>query len=292
MIEKKFSFSLLRLHSFEFCRRAYFYRYLFSWGGWERSADLAVQEAYRLKNLKTAKQWISDIFRRTVRHFIVEHASTKSREADLFKIARIEFQRAWEEAIKAIREPDAEGKLSSILELKENWTSISTPLFRESLVEELQKLLSAFAESKFKHDISSIPYFSFRNLMSPEKFDLDGLTIYVSPDFFIVHEGKIEIINIHVGNFCENRNWDIAAGLSAIFAEKKCMTSKFLARSVFFSPNELSVWAERPHNEISQIIKTKSREMLEFEAECFMNLIPPIRNDANCHLCEFRKLCD
>jgi len=289
MLERSFSISTYRIDCFEFCRRAYFYRYIFSWGGWEKFADPAKKKAYHLKNLKKSDEWLSSVFRESIKKYVKSlsdpgHHNIKS----LFYVANLEFEHKWNEALKSTNYSDSEGKNSSISELY--YKELPPSQTKESLAEKFKSALDGFANSELRKEISEIPYLHFRDLQTPEKFELNGATVYVSPDLLWFSEDKPEITCIHLGGFREIRNWDIQATLSAIFAEKKSKRSNIITRSVFFNPLELTVWAQRSHSETIELIGEKSMEMIEFDGKFTKN--PPEKEDIEkCKKCEFREIC-
>lgn len=65
-LTNEFSWSTSRDRLFRQCRRAYYYHYYGSWGGWERDAPLEVREAYILKNLTSGRAWAGTHVHRAV----------------------------------------------------------------------------------------------------------------------------------------------------------------------------------------------------------------------------------
>ncbi len=287
-IERKFSFSLSRLSCFEFCRRAYFYRYIFSWGGWEEAADPLVRKAYRLKNLSGSKAWLSEIFRRTVRRFIREKTSSRT-NPDLLLVGKSEFNRAWDEAVSKGPQCLPSGKTRSISELHYGGREAGAVL-RSALANEFRTLLANFAESGFLREYGPIPYLQFRDLAAPESVEIGGVAVYISPDFLVLRGDEAETVNIHLGGFRDIRNWDFAAAFSAIFAGIRSRAARVSCRSVFFAPGELSVWASRPEHEARYLVVEKSSEMISFERECGGDA-PPREEQEKCAGCEFRGIC-
>ncbi len=287
-IERKFSFSLSRLSCFEFCRRAYFYRYIFSWGGWEEAADPLVRKAYHLKNLSGSKAWLSEIFRRTLRRFIREKTSSGAKP-DILLMGRSEFNRAWDEAVSRGPQRLPAGKTRSISELHYGGRVGGTVL-RSALADEFRTLLANFAESGFLREYGSIPYLQFRDLAGPESVEIGGVAVYISPDFLVLRGDEVETVNIHAGGFRDIRNWDFAATFSEVLAGSRCKAAKVSCRSVFFAPGELSVWASRPEHEARSLVMEKSAEMISFERECGGDA-PLCELQEKCSGCEFRGIC-
>ena len=60
-LQNEFSWSKSRHEKFVECRRAYFYAYYGSWGGWEAAAGSPVRELYVLKKLSSRWQWAGSV---------------------------------------------------------------------------------------------------------------------------------------------------------------------------------------------------------------------------------------
>lgn len=66
-----------RSRSFEGCKRAYWYSYYGSWGGWERAAAAEVRDAYVQKKLTSLPMWTG-----TVVHRVAEEVLRKARGSE------------------------------------------------------------------------------------------------------------------------------------------------------------------------------------------------------------------
>jgi hypothetical protein len=60
-LQNEFSWSKSRHEKFAECRRAYFYAYYGSWGGWSAPPGSTVREIYVLKKLSTRWQWAGSV---------------------------------------------------------------------------------------------------------------------------------------------------------------------------------------------------------------------------------------
>ena len=60
-LQNEFSWSKSRHEKFSECRRAYFYTYYGSWGGWDAPAGSPVRELYVLKKLSSRWQWAGSV---------------------------------------------------------------------------------------------------------------------------------------------------------------------------------------------------------------------------------------
>jgi hypothetical protein len=71
-LENTFSWSASRDRLFRDCRRAYYYSYYGSWGGWDRRADARARRLYYLKNLTSLPMWIGSRVHDTVEALLRE----------------------------------------------------------------------------------------------------------------------------------------------------------------------------------------------------------------------------
>lgn len=71
-LQNTFSWSASRDRLFRDCRRAYFFSYYGSWGGWERGADTRTRRLYYLKNLTSLPMWIGSRVHDTVEGLLRE----------------------------------------------------------------------------------------------------------------------------------------------------------------------------------------------------------------------------
>jgi hypothetical protein len=292
MMGKQLSWSVFRYETFAFCKRAYFYRYHLSFGGWDKYSAGETKKIYLLKNVLNANQWIFKIFRGSVRKYL-ELSKTVNKESPALLVSNgiFEFNKSWDEAMSAIRDKNTDGKIVSISEIFHgNIASDSLPGFRKKLMDKLLRLFSSFLDGALWREFENLSYLSFRNLSHPESFVVKGMQIFLEPDFLVARGKDIEIISLFVGAPAENINWDLRTAVSAIFAKTKC-NGEILPRAVFFRPEELSVYASRNLFETSQLISSSFSEMLEFEKETsnISNIydIPSSR----CENCEFRSIC-
>jgi len=60
-LQNEFSWSKSRAEKFDDCRRAYFFTYYGSWGGWEAPAGSPTRELYVLKKLSSRWQWAGSL---------------------------------------------------------------------------------------------------------------------------------------------------------------------------------------------------------------------------------------
>src|SRR5512138_989447 len=69
-LQNEFSWSKSRHEKFRECRRAYYFTYYGSWGGWEAPAGSAVRELYVLKKLSSRWQWAGSVVHEAIRQLL------------------------------------------------------------------------------------------------------------------------------------------------------------------------------------------------------------------------------
>jgi hypothetical protein len=78
ILQNEFSWSKSRHERFSECRRAYFYAYYGSWGGWEAAPGTAVRELYVLKKLSSRWQWAGSVVHGTLKRMLQSARATGS----------------------------------------------------------------------------------------------------------------------------------------------------------------------------------------------------------------------
>jgi hypothetical protein len=75
-LQNEFSWSKSRHEKFSECRRAYFYTYYGSWGGWEAPAGSEVRELYVLKKLSSRWQWAGSVVHDALKQVLTRARAT------------------------------------------------------------------------------------------------------------------------------------------------------------------------------------------------------------------------
>lgn len=195
--ELTWSFSRDRL--FNGCRRAYFYNYYLSWGGWDAKADKLCRQAYILKNISGIDAWIGEIVHSIIK-WILEtkiagiSSQSNSPQAEFpglrkdisareaVKKAKDRLLKNWEQSRSRMWEKNVKQNLN----LFEHY--YGRELSREDLSKKLEKVTASINnlyESGFLDGLSGLPRESFLRVDSLDSFDLKGTKIFASPDFAV-----------------------------------------------------------------------------------------------------------
>lgn len=200
----EFSWSVSRAQLFSDCRRAYYYTYYGSWGGWEAEASERQRLLYILKNIKTLPMWAGTIVHETIGDALQRHArgGQAITAGELQARARTRLRSGWVEAVQ--REWLARPKKTNLHELYYgNGRSLPQP-DTDALRERVYECLTAFAESAVLCEILATPYLSWKPVDTLDTFAIDGLKVWCAIDFaYADPAGVLRLIDWKTG--AENR---------------------------------------------------------------------------------------
>src|SRR5512146_2297450 len=81
-LQNEFSWSKSRHEKFVECRRAYYYAYYGSWGGWEAAPGSPVRELYVLKKLSSRWQWAGSVVHDALKQMLSRARGGQVRDLD------------------------------------------------------------------------------------------------------------------------------------------------------------------------------------------------------------------
>jgi hypothetical protein len=192
-----FSWSMSRAEKFRTCPRAYYFHYYGSWGGWERGADPQVRELWLLKKLTSRQAWAG-----TAVHDAIAWALARAKDtgripdveqtvARMHARMRQEFQESRSGAWRFRR---ALGLLEHAYD-----EAVDANTWRENW-EHARRCLENFYEAPVKDEILSVPSDQWFPIDSLDTFDLDGVKVYVAPDFaYRDAGGRVHILDWKTG---------------------------------------------------------------------------------------------
>jgi len=190
--ELTWSFSRDRL--FQDCRRAYFYHYYASWGGWNVNAEEFSRKAYILKNIRNIDAWIGDIVHQIIK-WVLENK--KADTASLFAKGRdVSYEEAcgkakhllmktWEQSRSQMWKENVKQNLN----LLEHYYKREPN--REELTAKLQKVttsLRSFYDSGLLEIFNNIGQDKFLKLDELDSFEFDGVKVFAIPDFAVKND--------------------------------------------------------------------------------------------------------
>ena len=267
-------------------------RYTASWGGWDKFSEENARLVYTLKNLRSVKSWLNQVFRETVKKVFIESQDGNSdfSAATLKKSALRKLRNDWHDAVASEWKND-----SRKLNLKDLFYGSEDPgnIFDLS-VNRIFDNITCFSQSGLFDEISKLPYHAFKDEKNPVSFFLDGLKIWLSPDLIFSDKKGMNLVSFFCEAGIDGDDWPYVAGVGVLYAcEKfKLPEEKINARSVFPEDSTadcLSVYSYANTAELRNIINESALDMLEFENNSISFSRP--ESDPKCLTCEFRRLC-
>ncbi|MDD3297082.1 MAG: PD-(D/E)XK nuclease family protein [Candidatus Omnitrophica bacterium] len=183
--ELTWSFSRDRL--FNECRRAYYYNYYASWGGWSKDADDFSRKAYILKNMRSIDIWIGDIIHQIIKWVIQNKVVKKNITFEESKQkAKQLLTKTWEQSRSRLWEDNPKYNLNLLEHYYKR--DLDRELLRSKL-EKVTKSINNFYHSKLFEELSFLSKESFLSVEDLDSFDFEGTKVFAIPDFAIKSEG-------------------------------------------------------------------------------------------------------
>jgi hypothetical protein len=199
-LQNEFSWSKSRHEKFAECRRAYFYAYYGSWGGWEAEPGSTVRELYVLKKLSSRWQWagsvvhdaLKDLLRRaraTGEFAPLERTLTRTREKARAQWAVSREKSYWREASRIVGLVEHEyGEAVA----GEEWKRLYETVIDGSL--------RSFYASPTLEAIRSTPRENWLTVDELDSFVFEGTKIWVAIDFaYRDAEGGVQVLDWKTG---------------------------------------------------------------------------------------------
>ena len=214
----EFSWSRSRDHTFQDCRRKYFYHYYGAWGGWDTTAPDEVRRLYVLKQLASRQQWAGRVV-----HDAIELALHGLRDG---------------------RTVPVEPFIADVIErMRGEWRSSRAGRYRESpktvalFEHEYRVDLPAEAWRAMSHNVATclrnffgLPLLGEIRETPPEHwsiehwskvFDFEGTPIWVAPDFgFWTRQGRLGLVDWKTGGAPSNGGAAFQLGCYAVYARE------------------------------------------------------------------------
>ncbi len=296
----EFTWSVSRHHLFEECRRAYYYHYYGSWGGWDRSAPPAVRKLYILKNLMTLEMWAGKVVHETIQEALTRYSrgGPAPSAGDLQARARVKLRSGWSAAVK--REWLMSPKKTNLFELYYG-NGRTLPRERtEAIRRRVYTGLAAFADSEVLKEILAVSYLNWRSMEKLESFSLDGLKVFAVIDFaYVDPAGRLRILDWKTG--AERDSLELQLACYALFAGEKWKApfENMRLAGVFLGEN-----ARVREIPPSPEVLGKAREAIASSAAAMRSVLrDPVANLAEeadfpaaaeprrCRRCRFREVC-
>ncbi|HCP33097.1 MAG TPA: hypothetical protein DIT94_01850 [Deltaproteobacteria bacterium] len=198
MLVNEFSWSHSRDRLFSECQLKYYYHYYGSWGGWEKNASERIRKLYVLKNLTNRKMWVG-----TVVHKTIESLLSKIKNGEILDT----FENINSEMIESMRKDyknSVDGKYNNN---PKQYCGFTEHVYFEPVSRSEWKEISEQAEHCLRVFWNSDLFEKFKStdaqyILEIEKlsyFMLDGIKVYVSPDYCVIEDGLVNVYDWKAG---------------------------------------------------------------------------------------------
>jgi hypothetical protein len=216
----EFSWSKSRHEKFSDCRRAYFFTYYGSWGGWEAHPGSPVRELYVLKKLSSRWQWAGSVVHGALKQVLSRFRAT----GDLVQLERLlERTRARARAEWAgSREKSYWREASRIVGLVEHEYGEPVPdsEWRRLYEQVIEGSLRAFYGSEVLEEVRRTPRADWLGVDELDSWDFEGTKVWVAVDFaYRDRDGRVHVLDWKTG---KERGIDhVQVGVYALYARSK-----------------------------------------------------------------------
>jgi hypothetical protein len=199
-----FSWSKSRHEKFSECRRAYYYHYYLSWGGWGAEAPASVRELYLLKRLGNRYTWVGSVVHEAIRDTLTHLRAGRAVEPSTV-IARWHQQMREDFLFSKARKYASQKGRKEFNGLVEHEYSEDVPVEEwKTLWQNTQAALEWFFQSPWPKVAKSLKKEQWLEVdfMDFEKsiFFLEGTKVFAVPDFaYVDGEGNTVIVDWKTG---------------------------------------------------------------------------------------------
>ena len=295
------SWSVSRNSLFSECRRAYYYNYYGSWGGWEANTSATTRKFYILKNLKTLDMWAGGVVHETIaealRRYSLKPAPILG--AELQATARQKMRGGWLEAVN--REWEKSPKRTNLAELYYGNGRTLPPEQTERIKDKVNNALAAFADSEVLRELLAATYLTWKPVDKLDSFLLEGGKVWCAVDFaYTDASGRLRILDWKTGGENEE-SLQLQLACYAFFAGDKWLAPPEQVR-VFGVFLRDGARAKEYSLDPAVLVDAKDR-ILTSMAEMRAVLSDVTRNEAQeenfpfcaadypCRRCNFREVC-
>jgi PD-(D/E)XK nuclease superfamily len=199
-ISNDFTWSKSRHEKFKECRRAYWYAYYGSWGGWEAPSGSPARELYVLKKLSSRWQWAGSLVHDALKLMLARARATGSVKPldDLLRRTREKARAQW----AASREKSywRESSPRHGLVEHEYGEPVANEEWKRVWDEVVEGSLRAFYGSEAFERIRRVPTSRWLAVDELDSWQFEGTKVWVAVDFaYVESDGKVNLVDWKTG---------------------------------------------------------------------------------------------
>ena len=219
-LQNEFTWSKSRHEKFSECRRAYFFTYYGSWGGWEAPAGSPVRELYVLKKLSSRWQWAGSIVHGALKQ-VLARAKVTGDLLPLEKVlarTRARARAEWSGSREKVYWREA-SRIVGLVE-HEYAEPVADADWKRLYEQVVEGSLRAFYGSEVLDEIRRTPRQDWLTVDELDSWDFEGTKIWVAVDFAMKdRDGRVHVLDWKTG---KERGVDhVQVGTYALYARQK-----------------------------------------------------------------------
>lgn len=296
--ENNFSWSFSRHRLFHDCRRAYWYNYYGSWGGWDADAPDEARLAYRLKQSVNMPMWLGDLVHRMAERILGDLQNRELNTVENYqKQMRKWMNREWLQSV----EGKWKWKPKYNLNLFEHYYGIEiTAEERVAARDKVYRCIAHFMESPLFAELAALGPAEWKSIEKLDQFPVNDVPVFVKLDLATAPaENSVVVYDWKTGKRSDDTA--VQLGCYALYAYQVWRIPLENQRLVSFYLDDNEVAEARP--DASHLVETKDFILNSIE-EMRATLDGPIeKNEATkenfpmterrgkCRRCAYREMC-
>lgn len=297
------SWSKSRDELFRDCKRAYFYRYYGSWGGWKRTAPKRTRELYILKNLTNVP-----IYAGSVVHDMAERVlKTLFRTGKLMSLDTVISD--VRDRILAEEKISKSGAYVDGVKVTYGDKQIKSPGFAEhhfggqidsdALITQVTDAVVMFFDSAILTQLEKVAPKDVLSIESLESFEVNGVKVWVKMDVAVKMEGRVVIIDWKTGKPGASDDTRFQLGTYRLYAERNTNVdpADIIAMDVNLRTGEETIHPPEADPDAVEAFITDSAKEMQLVLDdverntATENRFPLTSELWRCKRCAFRQVC-
>lgn len=288
--KNEFSWSLSRHNLFNQCKKAYYFHYYASWGGWLDEAPPSRKSLYRLKQIKTEKEWLDELILEAM-----AKAIKKEIEPSIHSIKSYCFRKAYAQLISL--------QNKEYLEDPKKLSLFSKYYGRESvsdIKERISDRMNNIFEALNCESVISMLNKNYLDIISSNefvKFSLGEIPIWCKTGFIYHDNDEITINNFRFNDFREDAAWAFSGAIVLIYALKNLLRHNKkleVAATFVYDKKTLPVYSCMNTRETAEIILSSAKDMVRYlspDNDANKDNFPKCSDKEKCRTCNFMEAC-